>query len=132
MCGRAVSPGQGDIRPLRESLLTGEADTVDKQPGDGVLSGTFVTAGDGPYVATAVGAAPIQRMIIPVGALLVVSQLPQREHSVRAVVGSMAGIVPMIPEGLVLMTSVAFALALFVAAALPQRVRRRHGAAGTG
>jgi cation-transporting ATPase E len=39
-----------------ESLLTGEADTVPKSPGDPVMSGSFVAAGSGTAIATAVGA----------------------------------------------------------------------------
>ncbi len=39
-----------------ESLLTGEADPVDKDPGAQVLSGSFVVAGGGAYRATKVGA----------------------------------------------------------------------------
>ena len=122
-----------------ESLLTGEADPVDKQSGDRVLSGTFVTAGSGAFLATAVGEQAyanrlvaqvrrfdltrselmaginqilrgIQWVIVPVGVLLVVSQLRSARTLSEAVVGSVAGIVPMIPEGLVLMTSVAFAV----------------------
>src|SRR5690606_11967088 len=39
-----------------ESLLTGESDPVIKQPGDEVLSGSFVVAGSGFYRATRIGA----------------------------------------------------------------------------
>ena len=121
-----------------ESLLTGEADPVVKHTGDQVLSGSFAVAGSGALRATAVGddayanrlvarvrrfdlahselMAAINRLlriitwvIVPVGALLVASQL--RTGSLPdAMVGSVAGLVPMIPEGLVLMTSVAFAV----------------------
>src|SRR5207253_3978748 len=38
-----------------ESLLTGESDPVVKQRGDLVRSGSFVVAGQGRFVATAVG-----------------------------------------------------------------------------
>ena len=41
---------------IDESLLTGEADPIDKAPGDQVLSGSFVNAGSGEYRATKVGA----------------------------------------------------------------------------
>ena len=40
---------------IDESLLTGEADPVDKLTGDAVMSGSFVVAGSGMYVATRVG-----------------------------------------------------------------------------
>ena len=39
-----------------ESLLTGESDPLDKDPGDEVLSGSFVVAGSGRFQATRVGA----------------------------------------------------------------------------
>jgi cation-transporting P-type ATPase E len=122
-----------------ESLLTGEADPVPKQPGDGVLSGSFAVAGSGAFVATRVGddayanrlVAQARRfdlahstlmaginhllriitwVIVPVGVLLVISQLRSAGQLADAMVGSVAGLVPMIPEGLVLMTSVAFAV----------------------
>lgn len=124
---------------IDESLLTGEADPVHKQPGDEVLSGSFVVAGRGSYVATRVGGdayaarlvaeasaftlahselrAGIARfikyvtwLVIPIGALLTWSQVSRRTGIGEAVTGTVAGIVTMIPEGLVLMTSIAFAV----------------------
>jgi cation-transporting P-type ATPase E len=138
------APVDGELVSLQglevdESLLTGEADPVRKNPGDRILSGSFAVAGTGTFRATAVGAdayanrlvaearrfdltrselmAGINRIlrvltwvIVPVGALLVVSQLRSTASLAEAMVGSVAGVVPMIPEGLVLLTSVAFAL----------------------
>ena len=40
---------------IDESLLTGEADPIDKDAGDPVMSGSFVVAGSGAYRATRVG-----------------------------------------------------------------------------
>ena len=40
---------------IDESLLTGEADPVDKRSGDRVMSGSFVVAGGGAFRATKVG-----------------------------------------------------------------------------
>ncbi|MGC1210902.1 MAG: HAD-IC family P-type ATPase, partial [Micromonospora sp.] len=128
-----------DGMELDESLLTGEAEPVGKQPGSEVRSGTFVSAGRGQFTATRVGthsyaarlAADAGRfdlvdselmtginrflrlvtwIIVPVGALLVVRLFRSGASVSDAVVGSVAGIVPMIPEGLVLLTSVAFAV----------------------
>jgi cation-transporting P-type ATPase E len=122
-----------------ESLLTGEPEPEAKQPGDRLLSGSFVVAGSGEFVATAVGEdayanrlvaqarrfdlahstlmAGINRIlrvitwvIVPIGVLLVVSQLGSAASLREAMVGTVAGLVPMIPEGLGLMTSVAFAV----------------------
>jgi cation-transporting P-type ATPase E len=124
---------------LDESLLTGEADSVAKDTGDEVRSGTFVVAGSGAFVAVHVGQdayanrlvtqarrfelsrselmiginqilRALTWVIVPLGALLVVSQLASAGSFAEAMVGTVAGIVPTIPEGLVLLTSVAFAV----------------------
>ncbi|MCP2322572.1 cation-transporting ATPase E [Hamadaea flava] len=130
---------ESDHLEIDESLLTGESDPVDKATGDRVLSGSFAVAGAGAFRATKVGddayaakiAADAGRfslaqselyqginrflrlltwVIIPVGALLVIAQFTRGSSVSEAVIGSVAGVVPMIPEGLVLMTSVAFAV----------------------
>ena len=123
-----------------ESLLTGESDPVVKQPGDPVMSGSFVVAGSGSARATNVGADAYARrlaeearrfslvrselragidhilrlvtyVIVPVAALLVGSQLAVHDDNLaEAFRGSVAGVGSMIPEGLVLLTSVAFAV----------------------
>ncbi|MFI7705994.1 HAD-IC family P-type ATPase [Nonomuraea sp. NPDC049480] len=122
-----------------ESLLTGEADPVHKKAGDQVLSGSFAVAGSGAFVATRVGtdayAAKLTEeaskfhlahselragvanfikyitwLVIPIGALLMYSQISNSVDFGTAITGAVAGIVTMIPEGLVLMTSIAFAV----------------------
>jgi cation-transporting ATPase E len=122
-----------------ESLLTGEADPVEKSPGDSVLSGSFVVAGSATVRATAVGEnsyafklsnearrfsmvkselrTGIDRVIklvswlmIPTAVLLVSSQLAAHDGVVGAIQASTAGLVAMVPEGLVLLTSIAFAV----------------------
>ncbi|MCK9901036.1 magnesium-transporting ATPase [Parafrankia colletiae] len=123
-----------------ESLLTGEADPVHKQPGDHVMSGSFVVAGSGAFRATRVGreayAAQLAEeasrftlvhsqlrngintilrvvtwMIIPTGIALIISQIAVNDDDLAEGVRRMvAGLVPMVPEGLVLLTSVAFAV----------------------
>jgi cation-transporting ATPase E len=50
--GRMIGDGR---LAIDESLLTGEADLVDKQAGDAVLSGTYCVAGWGYYIAEQVG-----------------------------------------------------------------------------
>jgi cation-transporting ATPase E len=124
---------------IDESLLTGEADPVDKSTGDPVMSGSFVVAGNGAIRATAVGADSyafrlssearrfslvkselrtgidrviklVSWMMIPVAILLVSAQLSAHDGLVAAVQGSVAGLVAMVPEGLVLLTSIAFAM----------------------
>src|SRR5215213_6911249 len=122
-----------------ESLLTGESEPVARRPGERLLSGSFVAAGSGRYRATKVGreayavrlAEEARRFtlarselragvdqilkyvtwaLVPTAVLLFVSQL-RLEHGVRAGLrGAVAGTVAMVPEGLVLLTSVAFAV----------------------
>jgi cation-transporting ATPase E len=123
-----------------ESLLTGEADPVVKRPGDAVMSGSFVVAGSGAFTATRVGREAyasqlaeearrfslvnselrngINRIlkfvtyaIIPAGISLIITQFIVNDddlpEAIRRMVG---GLVPMVPEGLVLLTSLAFAV----------------------
>jgi cation-transporting P-type ATPase E len=120
-----------------ESLLTGEAEPVDKRAGDRLLSGSFVVAGSGGYEATGVGAEAYARKlaaearhfavvrselvdginrilrwvtwaIVPVAALLLVTQLHARDSMREALTGTVAALVGMVPQGLVLLTSIAF------------------------
>ncbi|CAL9648879.1 Calcium-transporting ATPase CtpE [Streptomyces sp. enrichment culture] len=123
-----------------ESLLTGEADPVVKRPGDAVMSGSFVVAGSGAFTATRVGREAyasqlaeearrfslvnselrngIDRIlkfvtyaIVPAGISLIITQFMVNDddlpEAIRRMVG---GLVPMVPEGLVLLTSLAFAV----------------------
>jgi cation-transporting ATPase E len=122
-----------------ESQLTGEPDPVTKGVGDEVLSGSFVTGGTAVFRAVKVGddayaarlAAEasefsltdsvlmsginsilrvITWLLIPTGVLTVWTQLVRSGTGLRESILSMAAaIVPMVPEGLVLMTSIAFA-----------------------
>jgi cation-transporting P-type ATPase E len=121
-----------------EALLTGEAEPVAKQSGEQVLSGSFVVAGTGRVRATGVGgqayAARLQAqarrfslirselqqgtnqilrlvtwVMIPAGLLVVISEFFRSHDPLEdAVRGSAAAVVAMVPEGLVLLTSLAF------------------------
>jgi cation-transporting ATPase E len=131
---------EADNLEIDESLLTGEADPVLKRPGDPVMSGSFVVAGGGAFTATKVGrqayAAQLAEeasrftlvnselrngigrmlkyvtwMMVPTSIGLVISQFTVESNDWRgAVRRTVGGIVPMVPEGLVLLTSVAFAI----------------------
>jgi cation-transporting ATPase E len=131
---------EADGLEIDESLLTGEADPVVKRPGDQVMSGSFVVAGGGAFQATKVGreayAAQLAEeasrftlvqselrsgistilkyvtwMMVPTAIGLIISQLVVKENAFDdSVARTVGGIVPMVPEGLVLLTSVAFAI----------------------
>lgn len=129
----------GEGVEVDESLLTGEADRVQKTLQDKLFSGSFVTAGECFYQGTAVGKdnfaeqltseaktkktgnseltkvlsrmiAVLTIVIIPVGLSLFYSQYQASASIRQAVLGTVAALVSMIPEGLMLLTSVAFAV----------------------
>jgi len=125
---------------IDESLLTGEADPIAKSVGDTVMSGSFVVAGTGAYRATKVGREAyaarlaeeaskftlvkselrnginkilqfITYLLVPTGLLIIYTQLFLTDVGWRESVLRMVGaLVPMVPEGLVLMMSIAFAV----------------------
>ncbi|KOX21126.1 MULTISPECIES: HAD-IC family P-type ATPase [unclassified Streptomyces] len=131
---------EADSLEVDESLLTGEADPVVKKPGDPMMSGSFVVAGGGTFTATKVGreayAAQLAEeasrftlvhselrsgistilkyvtwMMVPTATGLIISQLIVKDTNLKdSIARTVGGIVPMIPEGLVLLTSVAFAI----------------------
>ena len=125
---------------LDESLLTGEVDGVRKREGERVLSGSFCIAGSGRYRVDAVGEesyagklageakafrhppSPLQsevnRVIVactwamlPLAALLLITFQVRGTDLVEAAQTATAGLVTLIPEGLVLLMSVTFAVA---------------------
>lgn len=131
---------QSDSLEVDESMLTGESDPVIKTPGETVLSGSIVVAGSGRFEVTQVGAEAyahkltaqaqqfklvhselmdginrflrlIQWAIIPTAILLALSQFRVQVTWQAALGGVVAGVVAMVPQGLVLLTSLAFAAA---------------------
>ncbi len=133
---------------IDESMLTGEADAIDKHEGDDALSGSIVVGGDGEAQVVRVGADSyantfadeakrfslvgselrdsINRVLTwvgwaigPVGLLVLNAQMQAAggwSHAwdtgtwVQAVVNTIASLTAMIPLGLVLMTSITFAV----------------------
>ena len=123
-----------------ESLLTGESDTVVKRPGDTLYSGSFVVTGSGKAEATAVGAeayankiaagakkakkrhsdmmdainkiiSTISVCILPFALVLFTKALFVAGQELQySVTSTAAAVIGMIPEGLVLLTSIALAV----------------------
>ena len=125
---------------LDESLLTGESDGIQKEEGDRVLSGSFCVSGSGHYVVDAVreesyagriaGEAktfrhppsPLQEevnrvivastyLMLPLAVVLILSLNLRNVHLEEAAQTATAGLITLIPEGLVLLMSVTFAVA---------------------
>ena len=123
-----------------ESLLTGEADGIRKQTGDRLLSGSFAVSGSGYYELDAVredsyaeqlaGEArefrhppsPLQEetnrilwattiLMVPLAILLIVALSVRDTDFTEAAQTATAGLITLIPEGLVLLLSVTFAVA---------------------
>jgi cation-transporting P-type ATPase E len=133
---------EADELTIDESLLTGESDAVQKAPGAVALSGSFVVAGSGLMRTTAVGddayAAKLTReakafrrprselergidlilrivtwLIIPAAIGLFLAQRAGGKNSVsEALIGTVAGLVALVPQGLVLLLSMAQAVAV--------------------
>jgi cation-transporting P-type ATPase E len=126
---------------VSEALLTGEARPVTKRASDSLLGGSFVTAGSAICVATQVGdacyaskiAAQARRfqlvrsdlmvginrilraitwLIVPMAFVIVTSQLLARVSVPDAIRASVAALVTLVPEGLVLLTSLTLAVAV--------------------
>jgi magnesium-transporting ATPase (P-type) len=125
---------------LDESMLTGEADGVRKEAGDRALSGSFCISGSGSYLVDAVREesyagrlageakafrhppsplqAEVNRVIVactwamvPLAVLLLLTFQLRNVDLVDAAQTATAGLVTLIPEGLVLLMSVTFAVA---------------------
>ncbi|WP_125573055.1 cation-translocating P-type ATPase [Levilactobacillus huananensis] len=125
-----------------ESQITGESTPIMKGTGDELISGSVILGGSAIVQATTVGHGSfvkklansakekkrgaselltvINRIIkvltvtiIPLGAVLFVSSLLRGQAQNRAILGTVAAVVGMIPEGLVLLTSVALAAGAF-------------------
>jgi cation-transporting ATPase E len=125
---------------LDESILTGEARPVGRRGGDELRSGAFVTEGIGEYEVDAVGAdsyaarvtdvarsfrhprSPLEGalnrllitlvlVMVPLGVLLGYALHHRHTKLSEAVPTSVAAIVTLVPEGLILLTSLTYAVA---------------------
>jgi P-type E1-E2 ATPase len=125
---------------LDESVLTGESDSVARRAGDEVRSGSFAVEGAGAYVVTAVGPdsyaeqvagearafrhprSPLERalnrlllilvgVMVPLGLLLGFALWRLDVDPDEAVPRSVAAVVSLVPEGLILLTSLTYAVA---------------------
>ena len=140
-----------------ESVITGESDAIVKRKHDKIMSGSIVTSGNAYAKVISVGkdnyannlikeatsikdnSSYLQNtinkilkiitfLIIPVGVLLFVSQYFYSGQSYdEAILSTVAGIIGMIPEGLVLLTSIALTAGVVKMAKKNVIVERLHG-----
>lgn len=125
---------------LDESILTGESHAVPRRAGDEVRSGAFAVEGQGFYTVTAVGPqsyaervagvartfrhprSPLERalnrllfvmvgVMVPLGVLFGYALWERQPKLGDAVTTGVAGVVTLVPEGLILLTSVTYAVA---------------------
>ena len=125
---------------LDESILTGESHAVARHPGEEVRSGSFAVEGSGYYRVTAVGPdsyaekladvarsfrhprSPLERdlntllfalvaIMVPLGAILGYALWAQKTPISDAVPTAVAAVVTLVPEGLILLTSITYAVA---------------------
>ncbi len=127
---------------VNESLLTGEADAITKKKGDLLLSGSFIVSGQciskvehvgkDNYVAKISNEAKYHKktnsvimnsfekllkiisfFIIPIGIIMYFSQIRATDGNVTAAIfGTVASLIGMIPEGLILLTSSVMAVSI--------------------
>ena len=125
-----------------ESFITGEAETVFKKKGDMLISGSFIVSGKAICQVVHIGldnytaklssdtkyikpvsseimrslnkiVSTISFLIVPVGMLLFIRQMYLDGNTVsQAIVSTVAALIGMIPEGLVLLTSTVLAISV--------------------
>ena len=132
-----VQDGQIEVN---ESFITGEQENIEKHPGDQLTSGSFVVSGTAKAKVEHVGADNfvnklqqeasnvktadaklfkimnnivkyISWTLIPIGALLLWARFRTETDTTSAITSTVAALINMLPEGLILLTSSVLALA---------------------
>lgn len=131
----------GDVE-VNESLITGESDPIFKKAGDMLLSGSFIVSGScyakvehigkDNYISSISREAKYKKkansvimnsfekmlkvlsiVIIPVGILLLINQLKVTDYNITSsIFNTVAALIGMIPEGLLLLTSSVMAVSV--------------------
>lgn len=131
---------EGEVE-VNESFITGESDTIQKKKGDMILSGSFIVSGtcitrvehiaESNYISQISKEAKYEKkthsvimdsfekilkiisvIIIPIGALFFLSQYKLTGNLSESVFATVAALIGMIPEGLVLLTSSVMAVSV--------------------
>lgn len=140
-----------------ESVITGESDAIIKRKDDKIMSGSVVTSGSAyakvinlgktSYASRLVKEASVIKdnssylqktinnilkiitiIIVPVGLLLFITQYFYSSQTYsEAILGTVAGVIGMIPEGLVLLTSIALTAGVVKMAKQNVIIQKLHG-----
>lgn len=131
---------ESGVLEVNEAFITGEQDNIVKHPGDMLTSGSFVVSGSGQAKVKNIGTDNfvsklqsearniktadsklfklmnnivkyISWTLIPIGALLLWARFRTEPDTTTAVTSTVAALINMIPEGLILLTSSVLALA---------------------
>ena len=140
-----------------EGIITGESDAIEKQKDDRLISGSIITAGSGyakvisinrdTYANNLIKEASKNKddssylmhsinnilkivtiLIIPIGLLLFMTQYYGSENGyVSSILSSVAGIIGMIPDGLVLLTSISLTVGVIKMASKKVIIQKLSG-----
>ena len=147
---------KADNLEVDESIITGEADAIIKKEDDKVISGSVIISGTGyakvisinrdTYANKLIKEASktkddssylmhqinnilkvVTFLIIPVGILLFITQFRSGEGYASSVLSSVAGIIGMIPDGLVLLTSISLTVGVIKMASKKVIIQKLSG-----
>ena len=148
---------KSDNMEVDESIITGESDVVLKKDNDKLISGSIITAGSGYAKVTSINRDTyanklikeaskegdnssylmknintilkvVTFLIIPVGIALFITQFYYSNQSyAESVLSSVAGIIGMIPDGLVLLTSISLTVGVIKMASKKVIIQRLCG-----
>ena len=148
---------KSDACEVDESVITGESDSIIKNPGDKLISGSIIVCGnvyakvtsinrntyannlikeassnvdDSSYLKKCINTIlkVVTILIVPVGILLFITQFFYSDQSYsESILSSVAGIIGMIPEGLVLLTSISLTVGVIKMAAKKVIVQKLNG-----
>lgn len=139
-----------------ESIITGESDAIIKKTGEKLISGSIITAGkayakvisinretyannlikeasktvdESSYLMKNINAIlkVVTVLIIPIGILLFVTQFNNGQSYSESILSSVAGIVGMIPDGLVLLTSISLTVGVIKMASKKVIIQKLSG-----
>lgn len=145
-----------DFCEVDESVVTGESNSIEKKNGDMILSGSVILCGNAyakvisinrdTYANNLIKEATrnidnssylqknintilkvVTFLIVPVGVLLFITQFSNNQTYAESVLSAVAGIIGMIPEGLVLLTSISLTVGVIKMASKKVIIQKLNG-----